>query len=262
MSRDEAVMNRLSETGIIPVVVMEDSSDAAALGDALTRGGLNAAEVTFRTAAAEGAIRSLKREYPDLLCGAGTILSIEQAKTAADAGAEFVVSPCFDKEVVEYLNGKIRQTEWVRECIEKRNSTLLKISQQLFLFQKEFFLNGNQALRPLRMSDVAEALEVHESTVSRAVKGKYLQCAYGVYPMSYFFRSGITSEEGKTVATDRIKDRIREIIDGEDRKKPLSDQKICDMLEKEGLAISRRAVAKYRDEMGIAATSKRRTYEE
>ena len=167
-----------------------------------------------------------------------------------------------DKEVVEYLNGKIRQTEWVRECIEKRNSTLLKISQQLFLFQKEFFLNGNRALRPLRMSDVAEALEVHESTVSRAVKGKYLQCAYGVYPMSYFFRSGITSEEGKTVATDRIKDRIREIIDGEDRKKPLSDQKICDMLEKEGLSISRRAVAKYRDEMGIAATSKRRTYEE
>ena len=167
-----------------------------------------------------------------------------------------------DKEVVEYLNGKIRQTEWVKECIEKRNSTLLKISRQLFLFQKEFFLHGNQALRPLRMADVAEALEVHESTVSRAVKGKYLQCAYGVYPMSYFFRGGITSGEGTTVATDRVKERIREIIGREDRKKPLSDQKICDMLEEEGLGVSRRAVAKYRDEMGIPATSKRRTYGE
>lgn len=167
-----------------------------------------------------------------------------------------------DREVVEYLNGKIRQTEWVRECIEKRNSTLLKISRQLFLFQKDFFLEGSKALRPLRMSDVAEALDIHESTVSRAVKGKYLQCSYGVYPMSYFFRGGITSGEGKAVATDRVRDRIREIIDKEDRKKPLSDQKICEMLEKEGLGVSRRAVAKYRDEMGIPATSKRRTYGE
>ena len=109
---------------------------------------------------------------------------------------------------------------------------------------------------------MAEAPDIHESTVSRAVKGKYLQCSYGVYPMSYFFRGGITSGEGKAVATDRVRDRIREIIDKEDRKKPLSDQKICEMLEKEGLGVSRRAVAKYRDEMGIPATSKRRTYGE
>ena len=134
MSRDEAVMNRLSETGIIPVVVMEDSSDAAALGDALTRGGLNAAEVTFRTAAAEGAIRSLKREYPDLLCGAGTILSIEQAKTAADAGAEFVVSPCFDKEVVEYC-----LREGIPVCPGIQTPTELNEAIKLGLSHVKFF---------------------------------------------------------------------------------------------------------------------------
>jgi len=105
MNKCEEVMKRLSGIGIIPVVVIEDSSDAIGLGDALMQGGLHAAEVTFRTAAAEDSIRILKESYPDMLIGAGTILSTEQAEKAVKAGAEFIVSPCFDRDVVSYCIG-------------------------------------------------------------------------------------------------------------------------------------------------------------
>ena len=105
MNKCEEVMKRLSGIGIIPVVVIEDSSDAIGLGDALMQGGLHAAEVTFRTAAAEDSIRILKESYPDMLIGAGTILSTEQAEKAVKAGAEFIVSPCFDRDVTGYCIG-------------------------------------------------------------------------------------------------------------------------------------------------------------
>jgi RNA polymerase sigma-54 factor len=164
-----------------------------------------------------------------------------------------------DPEVHEYLDNKIRQAEWIRTSIERRDDTLLRIAKQIYLEQREFFTAPGAPLKPLRLADVAEALGVHESTVSRALRGKYLQCPRGVYPLSYFFPGGAADRTGGA-SSDAVRQKIREIIGAEDREKPLSDQKIADKLAAAGVAISRRAVAKYRDEMKIPAAAGRREY--
>jgi RNA polymerase sigma-54 factor len=113
----------------------------------------------------------------------------------------------------------------------------------------------------MTLADVAAVLEVHESTVSRAVKDKYLQCAHGVFPLGYFFsRSLPMSGGGDGVSAEQAKTALKALIDGEDKKKPLSDQKLCDLLAGQGIEISRRTVAKYRDELGISSTSGRKQF--
>ena len=109
------------------------------------------------------------------------------------------------------------------------------------------------------LSDVAEKLEIHESTVSRAVKDKYIQCAHGLYPLGYFFSREV-GDKGGGATPEKAKKLLREFIDGEDKAKPLSDQKLCLMMEERGVEISRRTVAKYRDEMGIPSTAGRKTF--
>ncbi len=170
-----------------------------------------------------------------------------------------------DPEVRGYLENKIRQAEWIKNSIARRDETLLRIARQIYLEQKKFFTVPGAPLVPLRLSDVAEALDIHESTVSRAVRGKYLQCSRGVYPLHYFFPSGAASGHAPGTApegpsSDAVKQKIRAIIGGEDRKKPLSDQKICDRLAAGGICVSRRVIAKYREEMGIPAASRRKEY--
>lgn len=166
-----------------------------------------------------------------------------------------------DSQVKEYLNGKLRQAKWVVHSVDQRRSTLLSCAQCLVMRQAEFFKNGSGHLRPMTLRDVATELDIHESTVSRAVKDKYLQCDQGVFPLSYFFSRGLSSSDGEEGASaDKAKAAIQEAIAGENRKKPLSDQKLMEVLAGKGVELSRRTVAKYREELGIASTNGRKEF--
>ena len=172
------------------------------------------------------------------------------------AGAE-------DKEVKEYVKTKIDQAEWVQNCIAQRSTTLMNVSKAILDHQKEFFDKGPGHLHPLRLVDVAETIGVHESTVSRAVRGKYLQCPWGVYPMNYFFSKSLESKgegEQDPLTPEEVKRQILLIVEEEDKKKPFSDRIISEKLDEKGIHISRRTVAKYREELGVKDASGRKEW--
>lgn len=158
-----------------------------------------------------------------------------------------------DPEVKEYLDGKIRQVEWVQQCIIQRGRTLMAVSKEILKNQEDFFIKGPGFLHPLKLADVAGAAGIHESTVSRAVNKKYLQCSWGIYPMAFFFQRNAAGrkENGERLTSADMKQALKEIIDGEDKNKPYSDRILSEMMESRGMGISRRTVAKYRDEEGI-----------
>lgn len=174
---------------------------------------------------------------------------------------------CEDKDVKEYLKKKIRQVEWVHQCISQRHSTIMKVSEEILARQYDFFRYGPGRLKPLKLADVAEALDIHESTVSRAVGRKYLQCSWGIFPMEIFFQRKATSRDTRSAAMEEqsftpqdIKRELKDIIEKEDRRKPYSNRLLCEKLAERGISISRRTVAKYRDEEGIPGASGRKTY--
>lgn len=161
-----------------------------------------------------------------------------------------------DKEVISYISAKVNQINWIQKCIESRNETLLSVAKAIVKRQEHFFRFGPRYLKVLRMRDIAEMIEMHESTVSRAVRDKYLQCASGVYPLRYFFVKGIEGEEN-SVSSESVKWEMQRIIGEEDHGKPYSDRQLADLLTAAGIEISRRTVAKYREELGIAKSSER-----
>ncbi len=160
----------------------------------------------------------------------------------------------------EYITSKIRQAEWVMQCIAKREATLLKVVECIIQMQKPFFLQKQDSLSPMRLCDVAQKAGVHESTVSRAVREKYLQCAQGVFALSYFFSTGVSTKSEEQVSVDCIKKQIIKLIEQEDKKKPFSDRALAEVLNQQGVEISRRTVAKYRDALGIAGASGRKVF--
>lgn len=164
-----------------------------------------------------------------------------------------------DKNAVEFLNGKFNSAMWIIRSIEQRRSTIKKVIDSILKFQMEFFLEGERSLKPLTLKDVAEDIEMHESTISRATNGKYVQTPRGLFELKYFFSSGLLGDDGDISSTS-IKSNLKELIDKEDNKKPYSDQKISEMLKSQGITISRRTVAKYRDELNIPSSSMRRRY--
>lgn len=172
-----------------------------------------------------------------------------------------------DNEVKDYLMGKVRQAKWVVHSIEQRRSTLLRCAECILELQEEFFRRGPGHLKPMCLADIAQKVGVHESTVSRTVRDKYLQCASGVYPLSYFFSHSLGAPaarpgtEENTSSPDFAKALLKKLIGGEDKHKPLSDQKLCERMAREGCELSRRTVAKYRDELGIPSTTGRKQYE-
>lgn len=172
-----------------------------------------------------------------------------------------------DATVKEYLAGKVRQAKWVVQSIEQRRSTLLRCAECILEMQEEFFRRGPGHLKPMCLADIAEQVEVHESTVSRTVRDKYIQCSSGVYPLSYFFSRGLGAAsarpgaESNNASPDFAKALLKKLIGEENKKKPLSDQKLCETMDKEGCQLSRRTVAKYRDELGIPSTTGRKEYE-
>ena len=172
-----------------------------------------------------------------------------------------------DNEVKDYLMGKVRQAKWVVHSIEQRRSTLLRCAECILELQEEFFRRGPGHLKPKCLADIAQKVGVHESTVSRTVRDKYLQCASGVYPLSYFFSRSLGAPaarpgtEENASSPDFAKALLKKLIGGEDKHKPLSDQKLCERMAREGCELSRRTVAKYRDELGIPSTTGRKQYE-
>lgn len=165
-----------------------------------------------------------------------------------------------DKETTEYLSDKLNSAMWIIRSIEQRRQTIFKVIESILKFQLEFFKEGDKSLVPLTLKDVAEDIEMHESTISRATNNKYVQTPRGLFELKYFFSTGLTSSTGEGVSTTSIKSIIKDIIESENCKKPYSDQKIADILIDKGNNISRRTVAKYRDELEIPSSTMRRRY--
>ena len=167
----------------------------------------------------------------------------------------------FGAEAKKYLEDRFASALWVIRSIDNRRLTLYRVANCLVDIQKDFLERGVKYLKPLNLKQVADIVGVHESTISRATTGKYIQTPQGVFELKYFFSSAIEAKHGrKKVASRSVKKIIEEIIEAEDATNPLSDQKITEELAQVGIKISRRTVAKYRTEMGIMSTAARRRY--
>jgi RNA polymerase sigma-54 factor len=153
-------------------------------------------------------------------------------------------------ETRAYVKDKFRSALWLIKSVEQRQKTIHKVATSIITFQREFLDHGIEYLRPLVLRDVANDIGMHESTVSRVVTNKYMHTPQGVFEMKYFFHSGIHSSYGESVSSVTIKQRIRKIIENEDPRKPLSDSKIVNILQREGLVLARRTIAKYREDHG------------
>lgn len=163
-----------------------------------------------------------------------------------------------DKKAGEYIQDKMRSAVWLIKSIHQRQRTIYKVTKSIVKFQREFFDHGIEYLKPLVLRDVAEDIEMHESTVSRVTTNKYVQTPQGLFELKYFFNSGINTADGDAVASESVKSRIKEIVAGEDPKKPFSDQKIVDLLKAQDINIARRTVTKYREMLGIGSSTERK----
>ena len=166
-----------------------------------------------------------------------------------------------NKKEKEYLLENMRSGKFLINSLDQRQNTLKKISQKIIEQQPKFFVKTNPSLQPMTMQQIADEVGVHETTISRAIANKYAKTPHGVLPLKHFFNSGFTSESGETIANRSIKETIEKIIQKEDPSKPISDQAISKELEKEGIKIARRTVAKYREQQGILPTHLRRRFD-
>lgn len=165
-----------------------------------------------------------------------------------------------DKRTREFVKTNLNNAQWLIDAVEQRRRTLLRVVQVVANAQRDFFDYGPQALRPLPMTQVAEQIGVHVATVSRAVAEKWVQTPRGVLPLRKFFSGGTQTESGEEVAWDAIKQALKEVVDAEDKSKPLSDDALADELKNRGIEIARRTVAKYRDQLQIPTARLRRTF--
>jgi len=157
-----------------------------------------------------------------------------------------------------YLNGRLQEARWLLSSLELRNRTLLKVSQCIVDVQKEFLTEGEIAMKPLILREIADQAGVHESTVSRATTRKYMLTPRGIFELKYFFSSHVRADNGNLISATSIKARIHVLIENEPPEKPLSDQEISHLLRKTGVCVARRTVAKYRESAGIGSSSERR----
>ena len=165
-----------------------------------------------------------------------------------------------DEALSKYLSDRVNSALWLIKSIEQRKQTIYNVVSAVVRYQRDFFEKGSKYLRTLTLKDIAEELGIHESTVSRSINGKYMQCCRGVFEIKYFFSAGVSGSAGEGISSNSIKEFIKEIVDEEDQKSPYSDQDMAEMLQKKGIKISRRTVAKYRDEMHILSSSRRKRY--
>ncbi|WP_110112475.1 RNA polymerase factor sigma-54 [Bacillus sp. CGMCC 1.16541] len=164
-------------------------------------------------------------------------------------------------EVVSYLQEKYREIQWIVKGLSTRKKTLRDIMDALLIEQHTFFEKGPRYLKPLTMKELASIIDVHESTISRATKNKYVQTPFGMFDMKSFFTNSIQSTVDADTSTAYVKTLLQQYVDQEDKKSPYSDQKLVDLLDSEhNIVISRRTVAKYRDQLKILSSSKRKTF--
>ena len=207
---------------------------------------------------------------PDLIAGIEdgqlTLRLLERSLPSGHFQTEYYreMSTYQDNQVKEYLKEKVNDYNWIQRSLEQRKNTILKVGFAIMDKQKDFFFKGPAYLNPLTMKDIAEEIGMHESTVSRTVREKYMQTPFGTYELKYFFSTAlgtsIVTDDQQTSAT-RVKMIIKKLIEQEDKRRPLSDQKIADHLEEQGMVISRRTVAKYRDQLYILSSTKRKRFD-
>ncbi len=167
-------------------------------------------------------------------------------------------SKSVDKKAGEYIQEKMRSAVWLIKSIHQRQRTIYKVTKSIVKFQRKFFDHGIEYLKPLVLRDVADDIEMHESTVSRVTTNKYVQTPQGLFELKYFFNSGISTADGDAIASESVKSRIKEIIAAENPKKPYSDQKIVAILEGQEINIARRTVTKYREMLGLGSSTERK----
>jgi RNA polymerase sigma-54 factor len=167
-----------------------------------------------------------------------------------------------DKEsnISKFLTGRLNSAMWLIKSIEQRRQTIYNVVEAVVRYQDNFFEKGPKYLKTLTLKQIADEVGIHESTVCRSINGKYMQTPRGLFEIKFFFTSGVAGSDGLGIASGSIKTIIKEIVDNENQKAPLSDQTIAEMLAKRGIDISRRTIAKYRDEMNLPSSSKRKRY--
>lgn len=158
----------------------------------------------------------------------------------------------------KYIQEKLRSAQWLIRSIDQRQRTIYKVARSIVKFQRDFLDQGIQYLRPLVLRDVAEDIQMHESTISRVTNNKYMHTPQGIYELKYFFNAGIPSAEGESLASESVKSLLREIISGEDPRRPYSDEKLVKLLKERNITIARRTISKYREMMRILSSSERR----
>jgi len=172
--------------------------------------------------------------------------------------ARMLQSRGLDSESRSYLRERMRSALWFLRSVEQRQSTILRVAQAIVRRQSEFLERGVAHLKPLVLRDIADDIGMHESTVSRVVANKYIATPRGVLPLKFFFHSSISSAVEGDISSMAVKERIKELITSEDAGKPLSDARIARQLNRVGVRIARRTVAKYREELGIPSSEQRR----
>ncbi|MBN1403843.1 MAG: RNA polymerase factor sigma-54 [Opitutales bacterium] len=173
---------------------------------------------------------------------------------------EMLAKGTLNRKDKDYIQDKFRSGKFIISSIEQRQQTIERITKEILHFQSEFFEEGTSKLKPLTMSQVADVVGVHETTVSRAIANKYIRTPHGVFEFKYFFTPGYKGEDGESMSNTSVKEKIAQIIQAENPAKPLSDQQIVGILGEGGITIARRTVAKYREELGILPTNLRRQY--
>jgi RNA polymerase sigma-54 factor len=172
--------------------------------------------------------------------------------------AQMLEGGAVDPQVGSYLKEKMRNAVWLMKSIDQRQRTIYKVANSIVSFQRDFLDQGIEHLRPMVLRQVAEDIGMHESTISRVVSNKYMYTPRGLFPMKFFFHSGVDSARGENVSSLVVKERIKKVIEAEDPARPLSDSKIMRLLQREGIRLARRTVAKYREEMFIPSSDKRK----
>ena len=156
------------------------------------------------------------------------------------------------------MRAQLQEARWLLKSLEIRNDTLTKVARSIVERQSEFLEHGEEFMRPMILRDIAEAIEMHESTVSRVTSGKYMHTPRGVFELRYFFSSQVEGNDGSGTSSTAIRAKIRKLIREEDPTTPLSDSRIAEILSGEGIPVARRTVAKYRETMGLAPSNERR----
>lgn len=166
-----------------------------------------------------------------------------------------------DKQVNEFLQDKKHDYQWIMKSIEQRKETIMKVSLKIVEKQPDFFIHGPGHLKPMTMKEISDELDIHESTVSRAVREKYAQTPFGTFELKSFFSSAIKTTSQEDTSSKQVKKVLSELIEKENKLKPLSDQELVGLLESnESIKVSRRTIAKYRDQLGIPASSRRKRF--